>query len=186
VENVLKGTKLESPIPPFGGAGDFDISETHVAFVSKDPELKKAFHTKQNLYIAELKDLSKGLKQIKVPGLDGATSTPVFSPDGKYLSFLAMRQDGYESDKNQIGIYDIANGGAPKVLYGTDDHIGKWDRSPGSLIWSENSSTLFITASDNARVKVFSIPLDTKTAEATSLPKNVFSSGSVSGELVLI
>ena len=35
-------------------------------------------------------------KHLSVPGLDGAVTSPVFSPDGKSVAFLKMAQDGYE------------------------------------------------------------------------------------------
>jgi dipeptidyl aminopeptidase/acylaminoacyl peptidase len=148
--------------------------------VSKDPTLNKASNTKQNLYVAELTNPSNSRKHIKTTGFEGATNSPVFSPDGKHLAFFAMRRNGYESDKNQIVIYDVTNDGDPNVLFGTSDHIGKWDRSPSALVWS--GDVLLVTASDNARVNLFSIPLDIKTPKEQALPKNLFSGGSVGGE----
>jgi hypothetical protein len=64
--NVLKGTGLvsacfyslaggetdlsqSSPVEPFGEADDYDISQTHVIFTAKDPQLPKAMHTRQNV-----------------------------------------------------------------------------------------------------------------------------------------
>lgn len=44
-KNALKGTYLESPIPPFGGTDHFDISREGLVFVAKDPELDPATHT---------------------------------------------------------------------------------------------------------------------------------------------
>ncbi len=44
LRNALSGhkIKLESPVPPFGGAGDFDISKNGIVFVAKDPKLDPA------------------------------------------------------------------------------------------------------------------------------------------------
>lgn len=41
----------QSPVEPFGGTDDFDISDTSVIFTAKDPQLPKAWHTKQNVRI---------------------------------------------------------------------------------------------------------------------------------------
>ena len=38
-----------SPVEPFGGLDDFDVSETHIVYTTKDPELPEAWHTKQNV-----------------------------------------------------------------------------------------------------------------------------------------
>ena len=50
--NALTGHSfsLESPVPPFGGSGDFDISKNGLVFVAKDPKLDPATHTKTDLY----------------------------------------------------------------------------------------------------------------------------------------
>ena len=38
-----------SPVEPFGGLDDFDVSETHIVYTTKDPKLSEAWHTKQNV-----------------------------------------------------------------------------------------------------------------------------------------
>ena len=34
---------------PFGGTDDFDISERHIVYTSKDADLPEPWHTKQNV-----------------------------------------------------------------------------------------------------------------------------------------
>lgn len=105
-KNALEGHKLECPIPPFGGTDHFDISSQGIAFVAKDPELNPAIHTKCDLYFVkrqELMDMSTPeVIKIDVPGIDGAATSPSFSPDGRSIALLKMKTDGYESDKNRI------------------------------------------------------------------------------------
>jgi hypothetical protein len=38
-----------TPVEPFGDAGDYDVSEKHIVYTTKDPELPEAWHTKQNV-----------------------------------------------------------------------------------------------------------------------------------------
>ena len=38
-----------SPVEPFGGKDDFDVSNTQVVYTTLDPELPPAWHTKQNV-----------------------------------------------------------------------------------------------------------------------------------------
>ncbi len=105
-KNALQAHKLECPIPPFGGTDHFDISSQGIAFVAKDPELDPATHTKCNLYFVKRQDLmdmsTPEVIKIDVPGIDGAATSPSFSPDGRSLALLKMKTDGYESDKNRI------------------------------------------------------------------------------------
>jgi len=99
-KNMLNSTDdihdLESPVPPFGGTEDFDISTTHLAFVAKDPHLNPATNTASHVYIVSFND-STYLE--KVNSGPGASSSPVWSPDGKYLAYLEMRVPGYEADR---------------------------------------------------------------------------------------
>jgi len=98
--NMLNSSRdlhdLESPIPPFGGAGDFSLSETHLAFVSKDPHLNPATNTAAHVYVVRFNDSSL---HEQVHRGSGASSSPVWSPDGKYLAYLEMRVAGYEADR---------------------------------------------------------------------------------------
>ncbi|KAG2028627.1 hypothetical protein BDR03DRAFT_1019557, partial [Suillus americanus] len=78
--NVLKGTGLSSPVEPFGEAEDYDISQTHVIFTAKDPQLPKT---------------------------ECATHSPVFSPSGDKAAWLELALDGHESDRAKVVIYDL-------------------------------------------------------------------------------
>lgn len=99
---------VESPIPPFGGASSFAISPSAIAFVAKDPEVNPATHTTCSCYYCPIFDWTSIARvqavQVKRMGtnLEGAMSSPTLSSDGSALALLAMREDGYESDKNRI------------------------------------------------------------------------------------
>jgi dipeptidyl aminopeptidase/acylaminoacyl peptidase len=189
LENALIGTGLESPITPFGGTDNFDIGPHGLVFVAKDPDLNPATHTKQNLYIAPRKDsstfsLSKP-EPVTLPGFNGATTSPVFSPDGKAVAFTSMVQDGYESDKNQLFVVqDIDKRNQIEYYFSTGDGTkGNWDRSIGGISWSKDGKTLYLVAEDNGRGAIFSLP--SKFVTASSLPTKVYSGGSPSAVLPL-
>jgi hypothetical protein len=42
-----------TPVEPFGGLDNFDASETHLVYTAKDPKLPEAWHTKQNVRVAQ-------------------------------------------------------------------------------------------------------------------------------------
>jgi dipeptidyl aminopeptidase/acylaminoacyl peptidase len=186
LENALKGTGLESPIPPFGGSDNFDISSGGLAFVAKDPELNLASHTKQNLYLALRSStnssgfaLSKAEKVPLAPNFKGATTNPVFSPDGKSVAFTSMQEDGYESDKNQILLIpDVKRPAWITYFFTSQDGKGRWDRSPSSISWSIDGKTLYLLAEENGRTALFETSSNVFTTGEQ--PKKLFSGGAPS------
>jgi len=59
-------------------------------------------------------------------GKQGAIHCPVFSKQGDKVAWLELDQDGYESDRAKIVIYDLHK----DVRYTLTQH---WDRSPSEL-----------------------------------------------------
>jgi hypothetical protein len=86
-----------APVEPFGGTDDFAVSDTALVYTAKDSELLEAAHTKQNIYIVDLKDGSKP-KEL-TSGKQGATHAPAFSHAGDKVAWLELAKDGYESDQ---------------------------------------------------------------------------------------
>jgi dipeptidyl aminopeptidase/acylaminoacyl peptidase len=182
--NALKGTKLVSPIPPFGGSDNYDLSETGLAFVAKDPILDPSTHTQQNLYFMPWSSGAQGIQQLKDSGLHGANSSPVFAPGGKSLAFLAMAEDGYEADKNQVVIIpDITKTETQAILYATENNKGSWDRSPSNIIWSKDGSKLYFLADNMGRTGVFVGSVAAQ--DVKSSPKLIRSSDGISDLTVL-
>lgn len=165
--NALHGTGLESPIRPFGGTDNFDLSTHGIIFVAKDPELNLALNTKQNVYLLQIIDWKGAhdpvIQQVAVPEFEGAASSPVFTPDGNEAAFLMMKTNGYEADKNQIFVLRNVRGSShkPERAFSTTSK-GDWDRSPGSLVWSSDGKDLLAVADDIGTSKLFRITGDLK------------------------
>ncbi|KAL2127818.1 hypothetical protein VTI74DRAFT_10119 [Chaetomium olivicolor] len=174
IVNALGGTKLSSPIPPFGGTGDFDISESGIVFVAADPELDPAIYTKTDLYFIPLKTFTESKPPspqiIKTPGLEGYSQCPVFSSDGRKVAFTRMQSKQYETDKPRLMLVpDISNPDKTEEFYATSDGIGGWDLRPDSILWSHDSSKLYVTAEDHGRTLIFELPPSPSEA-GTTLP----------------
>lgn len=186
--NALDNPDLESPVAPFGGTDHFDISTSGIAFVSKDSELNPATHTKQNLYILPRSNssgfaLGNAIK-VTVADFEGATSGPIFSPYGNSLAFTSMREDGYESDKNQLFVIpDVKRPQWIERFFTSEDGKGKWDRSPSTIAWSNDAKTLYLQAEEHGRGCIFSTPSDTISAQ--NVPSKIFTGGNPSGWSVL-
>ncbi|KAF2199645.1 hypothetical protein GQ43DRAFT_482295 [Delitschia confertaspora ATCC 74209] len=187
LKNALKGTGLESPIPPFGGSDHFDIGNHGLIFTAKDPDLNPATHTKTNIYLITsgsswanfLDDLPKP-KKVELYGCEGASTGPVFSPDGKKAAFLSMRRDGYEADKNQLFIIpDIRNSSWVIHALASEDGKGRWDRSPQAVVWSHNGeSPLYFVAEDHGRTCLFSFEFSA--GGGLTMPEMIVRGGAIS------
>ncbi|KAI9891010.1 MAG: hypothetical protein M1814_003361 [Vezdaea aestivalis] len=193
--NALKGSRLESPVPPYGGIDHYDISEQGLIFVAKDPALNPATTTKSDVYHIPLANFtdrqSSGPKMIKVDGVDGASASPVFSPDGRQIAFLKMTKIAYESDRNRLFIVpDVSDLSSYYELviskFGTTDRI----LSPSALWWSDDAETMFFTAESGGSSFLFSVLVSPAEKEAEQLTcknsiSDVFSLGSGRDKLLV-
>jgi dipeptidyl aminopeptidase/acylaminoacyl peptidase len=183
-----KSLKLESPVPTFGGSGDFDISKNGLVFIAKDPELDPANHTKTDLYHVPLRTFTEAEAPppeiVKTGNLKGYCGSPVFSPDAKSVAFTRMKSDRYESDKPRLllipNISDLSN---VQEFYESKDGEGKWDRRPESIIWSEDGKMLYVTAEEHGRGMLWKLPSSPK--DATRLPVPIVKRGAVNDVRVL-
>ena len=173
--NILKGSGLESPIPPFGGKDHFDISVSGVGFVAKDPELNPALNTKCNFYFVPIDISAEGPaysepRRYEKNGIEGASSSPALSPDGTSAAFLQMKENGYESDKNRILLVDLTTTSTPIELLESEDVKGLWDKSPGSVGWSSDGKALLLVAEDTGTSRLFKMDVSFDEQKVLGLP----------------
>ncbi|PBP24566.1 prolyl oligopeptidase [Diplocarpon rosae] len=185
LRNALAGHSfsLESPVPPFGGKGDFDISKNGIVFVAKDPKLNDATTTKTNLYYIPLRTFSEARapspQLVKTGNLKGYSGSPVFSPNAKSVAFTRMKSQQYESDKPRLLLLpDITDLSNVQEFYETSDGEGRWDLKPEGITWSEDGEELYVTAEENGRGKLFKIPASPH--RARDLPFAITHDGAVS------
>ena len=84
----------------------------------------------------------------------------VFSPDGRTLAYLAMARPGFEADRYQVMLMDVASGAKRKLA-------ADWDRSAGGLQWSADGKSLVVDAEDVGQHRLFSI--DATSGKVTAL-----------------
>ncbi|KAL8835263.1 MAG: hypothetical protein Q9176_007023 [Flavoplaca citrina] len=187
LSNALKNTRLESPIPPFGGENDYDLSATGLLFVAKDPSLNPAFNTKANLYFVPVEDFSETPsskpRMFENEALQGAASSPVFSPDAQSAAFLQMEKNGYESDRNRV-VY-VPNLSSERTSSRTrlvETRTGQdgWDLSPGSVAFSPDGSMLLLVVEEKGNDILFKVDLTVSLTNSLSHPEPLTGSGAVS------
>ena len=182
--NALKDTHLEAPITPFGGTDNFDISKLGIVLVAKDSSLNPATSTKSNLYFLWLRSFSSPpskLQKIEVEGLEGASTGPVFSPNGVGAAFLQMKKNGYESDKNRIVyVLDVRQPSITIEVLKSNDGKGLWDRSPTAITWSQDGKSFYLQAEEEGKGLMFHLNLPTSSVDIVELPRPLTSSGYIS------
>ena len=86
----------------------------------------------------------------------GYDVNPKFSPDGKSLLWQSMARDGYEADKNDIVVMDLAS---KKITNLTKS----WDESVvGDIAWSPDSKNIYFSTAYRGVKQLFHIGLDGK------------------------
>ena len=72
----------------------------------------------------EFKDLNVGYDQ-----------NPKFSPDGRYVAWLSMERDGYESDRNRLCVCDLQTGDKKYITESFDSNVD-------DFCWSDNKDAM--------------------------------------------
>jgi dipeptidyl aminopeptidase/acylaminoacyl peptidase len=148
--DVMKGMDADSPSKPFGGPEEFTFTPDGkgVVFTARDVGAQESWSTDLDLFLASADGQGKPRK---LTASNRATDTsPVFSPDGKTLAYLAMERPGYEADRLRVILRSWPEG-KERVL------TEKWDRSAGPLAWSADGRTLFTSTYHELQHPAFAI-----------------------------
>jgi dipeptidyl aminopeptidase/acylaminoacyl peptidase len=150
--DLLKGLDADAPPRPFGGAEEFTFTPDgqSVVFAARAVGRTEAWSTNLDLYVAPVD--GKRAPTLLTKDNPAQDSTPVFSPDGRQLAWLAMKRPGFEADRQAVMVRDWP-AGTPRELAPT------WDRSAASLAWSPDSKQLFVTADHLGQRGVFALAL---------------------------
>jgi dipeptidyl aminopeptidase/acylaminoacyl peptidase len=80
----------------------------------------------------------------KISTSPGSDSTPLYSPDGKYIAWRSQARAGFESDKWRLLVRDRQSGI-------TRDLTEKFDRSVGSFTWEGTSTWIWFMYEDHGQ-----------------------------------
>ena len=152
LKDIMADEPFEAPMKPFGGVESFawHPDSRQLVYVSrKKTGLEYAISTNSDLY---LYDLASGSTRNLTEGMTGYDTMPAFSPDGKYLAWLSMEHDGYESDKNRLFILDLAT--AEKR-----DLTADWDYTIDQFAWAPEGTDIFFIAPKDGVIPVFRLRL---------------------------
>ena len=152
LKDIMADEPYEAPMKPFGGVESFAWSKDSKSLVyvsRKKTGLEYAISTNSDLY---LYDLATGSTRNLTEGMMGYDTMPAFSPDGKYLTWLSMEHDGYESDKNRLFILDMLTGEKR-------DLTADWDYTIDQFAWAPEGNEIFFLAPKDGVIPVFRLTL---------------------------
>jgi dipeptidyl aminopeptidase/acylaminoacyl peptidase len=149
-------TPGDHDVPPFnlGGQDMYAISpdSQEVAYTSNIDEVE-ATSTNNEIFVVQM----SGGAAKKISMSLGSDTTPLYSPDGKYLTWRSQARAGFEADKWRLFVQDRQSGK-------TRDLTEKFDRSAGSFVWVPNSKAICFAAEDHGEAPIYSITLESDQA----------------------
>ena len=160
--DMLKDEPYECPMAPFGGVEQLNWSpdSKFVAYTCrKKTGVNYAVSTDSDIYLYDIatgntRNLCKPAdykpldfdptKTMKTQAINhqkedlnmGYDVNPKFSPDGRYIAWQSMARDGYESDRNRLCVYTLADG---TKYYVTET----FDSNVDDFCWANDSRTLY-------------------------------------------
>lgn len=133
-------TPGDHDVPPFNLGGQdmyaFSPDGQEVAYTSNIDEVE-ATSTNNEIFIVSI----AGGRAKKISTSRGADSTPLYSPDGRYIAWRMQVRAGYESDRWRLVIYDRKSAAITNLTE-------QFDRWVGSFVWAPDSSRIYFTAED--------------------------------------
>ncbi len=131
-------TPGDHDVPPFslGGQTLYAVSPDgrEVAYTS-DINEDTAVSTNNDVFIVPI----SGGTPKKISTSPGSDSTPLYSPDGRWLAWRMQKRDGYESDRFRLVVYNRQTGAITNLTEGFDQWVGAFD-------WAPDSSHIYFTS----------------------------------------
>jgi dipeptidyl aminopeptidase/acylaminoacyl peptidase len=130
-------TPGDHDVPPFslGGQDMYAISPDgqEVAYTSNIDEVE-ATSTNNEIFIVPI----SGGAPKKISTSPGADTTPLYSPDGKYLAWRSQARAGFEADKWRLFVQDRQSGNTREVAQTFEYSIGSfsWTSHPGGIVFT--------------------------------------------------
>lgn len=172
--DVLQGEPFECPTAPFGGIEQLAWSpdSKSIAYTCRKKEgVQYAISTDTDIYLYDVvtrksKNLCKP-SGYKEPAIDatksmknqsvnhqpsdmnvGYDTNPQFSSNGKYIAWQSMAHNGYESDRNRLCVYTLADG--------TKNYVTEqFDSNVDAYCWGNDNNTFYFIGVWHGKTHVY-------------------------------
>lgn len=172
--DVLQDEPFECPTAPFGGTEQLAWSpdSKSIAYTCRKKEgVQYAISTDTDIYLYDVatrktKNLCKP-SGYKEPAIDatksmknqavnhqpgdmnvGYDTNPQFSPNGKSIAWQSMARNGYESDRNRLCVYTLADG--------TKNYVTEqFDSNVDAYCWGNDNNTFYFIGVWHGKTHVY-------------------------------
>jgi dipeptidyl aminopeptidase/acylaminoacyl peptidase len=144
----------DSPVFSLGGQDNYAFSPDgqEICYTSNHDKVE-ATSTNNDLWIVPV---NGGPAKNITADNPASDSTPLYSPDGKYIAYRAQKRPGYESDRFRLMLYDRKTGEKKNL---TDS----FDRWVGTVAWAPNSKDIYFSAENNGGAPIYRTTVDSRT-----------------------
>jgi len=138
---LTRGVHADIPSRVWGGNEEYSVSEdgSTLYFAARLRDRDEPTSTNFNIYSAPMN--GDGAAENLTESNLAWDTQPILSPDGRSLAYLAMSRPGFEADRFQIMIRDLASASVRTVA-------GDWDRSASSIAFSGDGNSLLVNVQD--------------------------------------
>jgi dipeptidyl aminopeptidase/acylaminoacyl peptidase len=138
----------DSPVFSLGGQDDYAFSPDgqEICYTSNHDK-NPAASTNNDLWIVSI---NGGTAKNLTADNPSSDSTPLYSPDGRFIAYRAQQRPGYESDRFRLMLYDRKTG-ERKDLTESFDH---W---VGSFAWVPDSRTIYFSAEHKRHSLIYAV-----------------------------
>jgi len=143
-------TPGDASVPPYlDGSDGYDASPDGKELVfARNVDKDEARSTNGDVWTVPLAGGGGEIKKITTnPAWDGS---PQYSPDGKWIAYLAMARAGFEADRTRLVLYDRATGKTRELTADFDNNVG-------DFLWAPNSQKIYFESSVNAASSFYQV-----------------------------
>ena len=144
----------DAPVFSLGGQDNYAFSPDgqEICYTSNHDKVE-ATSTNNDLWIVSVNAGTGGSpvapKNITAEN-PASDSSPLYSPDGKYIAYRAQQRPGYESDRFRLMLYERNTGGKKNLT----ESLDRW---VGTFVWMQDSKGIFFASEDKGESPIYAL-----------------------------